>query len=59
MREPFDFSHFIALPRLSGLRLSPDGSRLVVAVATLGPDGKDLRTALWQVDPSGTRPRAG
>ena len=53
MTEPFDFDHFIALPRLSGLRLSPDGSRLVVAVATLGPDGKDLRTALWQVDPAG------
>jgi dipeptidyl aminopeptidase/acylaminoacyl peptidase len=53
MSEPFDFDHFIALPRLSGLRLSPDGSRLVVAVATLGPDSKELRTALWQVDPSG------
>ncbi|MEA2578659.1 MAG: hypothetical protein QOD78_2247 [Chloroflexota bacterium] len=53
MSEPFDFDHFVALPRLSGLRLSPDGSRLVVAVATPGPDGKDLRTALWQVDPSG------
>ena len=53
MTEPFDFDHFIALPRLSGLRLSPDGSRLVVAVATLGPDGKELRTALWQVDPAG------
>ena len=53
MSEPFDFDHFVVLPRLSGLRLSPDGSRLVVAVATPGPDGKDLRTALWQVDPSG------
>ena len=53
MPDPFDFDHFIALPRLSGLRLSPDGSRLVVAVATPGPDGKDLRTALWQVDPAG------
>jgi dipeptidyl aminopeptidase/acylaminoacyl peptidase len=53
MTEPFDFDHFVALPRLSGLRLAPDGSRLVVAVATPGPDGKDLRTALWQVDPSG------
>ncbi len=54
MSEPFDFDHFVALPRLSGLRLSPDGSRLVVAVATPGPDGKELRTALWQVDPGGT-----
>ena len=53
MSEPFDFDHFIALPRLSGLRLSPDGSRLVVAVATLAPDGKELRSSLWQVDPAG------
>ena len=48
-----DFDHFVALPRLSGLRLSPDGSRLVVAVATPAPDGKKLRTALWQLDPEG------
>ncbi len=58
MTEPFDFDHFVALPRLSGLRLSPDGARLVVSVATPGPDGKELRTALWHVDPSGdTTPR--
>ena len=53
MTDPFDFDHFVALPRLSGLRLSPDGSRLVVAVATPGPDGKELRSALWHVDPAG------
>ena len=53
MTDPFDFDHFVALPRLSGMRLSPDGSRLVVAVATPGPDGKELRSALWQVDPAG------
>ncbi|HYH92257.1 MAG TPA: hypothetical protein VD763_03775, partial [Candidatus Saccharimonadales bacterium] len=53
MSDPFDFDHFVALPRLSGLRLSPDGSRLVVAVATPAPDGKKLRTALWSVDPEG------
>ena len=56
MTEPFDFDRFVALPRLSGLQSSPDGSRLVVAVATPGPDGKDLRSALWQVDPSGETP---
>ena len=53
MSDPFDFDHFIDLPRLSGLHLAPDGSRLVVAVATLAPDGKKLRTALWTVDPAG------
>ena len=54
MSDPFDLDHFQALPRLSGLRLAPDGGRLVVSVASLSPDRKKLRTALWQVDPSGT-----
>jgi dipeptidyl aminopeptidase/acylaminoacyl peptidase len=53
MNDPFDFDHFVALPRLSGLHLSPDGGRLVVAVATPAPDGKSLRNALWSVDPAG------
>jgi dipeptidyl aminopeptidase/acylaminoacyl peptidase len=56
MSEPFDFDQFLALPRLSALRLSPDGRRLVVAVATPAPDGKKMRTALWSVDPSGDAP---
>ena len=53
MTDPFDFDHFLALPRLSGLRLSPDGRRLVVTVGTPAPDGKSMRTALWSVDPAG------
>lgn len=53
MHDRFDFDHFVALPRLSGLRLSPDGLRLVVAVATPAPDGKSFRTALWYLDPDG------
>jgi dipeptidyl aminopeptidase/acylaminoacyl peptidase len=53
MSEPFTFDRFLALPRLSALKLSPDGKRLVVAVSRLGPEGKEMKTALWQVDPSG------
>jgi dipeptidyl aminopeptidase/acylaminoacyl peptidase len=56
MPEPFDLDHFLALPRLSGLRLSPDGRRLVVGVSTLAPDGKRRRTTIWQVDPAGSAP---
>jgi dipeptidyl aminopeptidase/acylaminoacyl peptidase len=56
MTDPFDLDHFLGLPRLSGLRLSPDGRRLVVAVATPAPDGKKFRTALWAVDPAGDTP---
>ena len=45
-------------PRLSGLTVAPDGSLLVVGVATPAPDGSRYRTALWAVDPSGsTAPR--
>src|SRR5438876_5797441 len=58
MTDPFDFDHFVALPRLSDLRLSPEGHRLVVAVATVAPDGTRMRTALWAVDPAGkAKPR--
>ena len=51
-----DLSAFQALPRTSGLALSPDGARLVTTVAA--PDGKGVRfvSALWEVDPSGTAP---
>ena len=45
--------HYLSLPRCSTLAISPDGSRLVTVVATVAPDGKKFRTALWQVDPTG------
>jgi len=58
MSEPFTFDRFLALPRLSALKLSPDGNRLVAAVGRLGPEGKDIKTALWQVDLGGAaKPR--
>jgi dipeptidyl aminopeptidase/acylaminoacyl peptidase len=56
MSEPLSFDRFINAPRLSGLRLSPDGRRLVVAVARLDSEGKQFRTAIWQVDPAGSEP---
>ncbi len=43
----------MAAPRLSGLALSADGTRLVTSVATLSPDRTSWRTALWEVDPHG------
>ena len=55
--DPFhDLDGYVALPRLGGLLMSPDGSRLVVGVATLDPKRAGYRTALWEVDPEGTRP---
>nr|WP_246405627.1 S9 family peptidase [Modestobacter versicolor] len=46
---------FVALPRLGGLALSPDGTRLVTSVATLDAEGKKWQSALWEVDPAGQR----
>lgn len=55
--SPFDdLQSFVALPRLAGLALSPDGSRLVTTVASLDRDRTAWRPALWEVDPSGEAP---
>ncbi|MGI4896541.1 MAG: hypothetical protein ACRYF3_15655, partial [Janthinobacterium lividum] len=54
---PFaDLDAFVGLPRIAGLALSPDGSRLVTTVTTLTPDRTRWRGALWEVDPNGQRP---
>ncbi|MFI5292672.1 MAG: alpha/beta fold hydrolase, partial [Candidatus Limnocylindrales bacterium] len=53
MPDPFDLDHFLAIPRLSGLSASADGSRLAVSVSTLGPDGNDFRSSIWGLDPDG------
>jgi len=58
MSEPFTFDRFMALPRLTALKLSPDGKGLVVAVSRPDSEGKKMKTALWQVDPAGrAKPR--
>ncbi|KQS71365.1 peptidase S9 [Modestobacter sp. Leaf380] len=46
---------FVALPRLGGLALSADGTRLVTSVSTLAPDRKTWQSALWEIDPTGAR----
>ena len=51
-----DLDAYQKLPRVSGLILSPDGSRLVTAVAELDPKGVRFRSALWEIDPAGERP---
>ena len=57
---PFhDLDAYVALPRGGGLVLSPDGTRLVTAVATLNPKRTKYVTALWEVDPTGERPANG
>jgi dipeptidyl aminopeptidase/acylaminoacyl peptidase len=54
---PFhDLDAYNAVPRVSGLALSPDGSRLVASVQSLDPEATAWRTALWEVDPTGQAP---
>ncbi|WP_028270339.1 S9 family peptidase [Arthrobacter sp. UNC362MFTsu5.1] len=53
---PFhDIDHYLAIPRVSGLALSPDGKRLVTTVATLNSKGTEYVTALWELDPAGEK----
>ncbi len=55
--DPYtDLAAFQALPRTSGLQLSPDGTRLVTIVARLDPDGVRFVNALWEIDPVGQAP---
>ncbi|MEO5965870.1 MAG: alpha/beta fold hydrolase, partial [Candidatus Limnocylindrales bacterium] len=56
MSDQFTIETMLRLPRLSALRLSPDGTRLAVAVSGVAPDGKKMATALWQVDPEDCQP---
>ncbi|XAS72420.1 alpha/beta fold hydrolase [Micrococcaceae bacterium Sec5.1] len=45
--------HYLSIPRVSGLTLSPDGKRLVTTVSTLNGKGTEYVTALWEIDPTG------
>src|SRR6266852_40101 len=56
--SPFhDLGDFVALPRVSALRLAPDGTWLAAAVQTLSPDKKKYLTSLWRIDTRGGPPR--
>ena len=58
MTDAFDFDAYLRLPRLSGLRVSPDGKRLIVAVGRPSPEGTKMHTSLWELDATGDdRPR--
>lgn len=51
---PFhDLDDFVAIPRLTGLVLSPDGGRLVASVEQPAPGGDRYQSALWEIDPAG------
>jgi dipeptidyl aminopeptidase/acylaminoacyl peptidase len=48
-----DLGDYVAIPALTALQLSPDGSWLAAAVQTLSPDPKKFVTSLWRIDTSG------
>ncbi|WP_343243923.1 alpha/beta fold hydrolase [Streptomyces sp. SID13726] len=45
----------VAQPRLTGLTLAPDGTRMVASVQTLDAEGVGYVSQLWELDPSGAR----
>src|ERR1700728_1501530 len=47
---------YLALPRVSGLAVSADGSRVVTTVAGLNDKRTEHIGAVWEVDPAGERP---
>jgi dipeptidyl aminopeptidase/acylaminoacyl peptidase len=47
---------YLALPRVSGLVVSADGSRVVTTVAELNDQRTDYVSAIWEVDPTGEKP---
>ncbi|SHF51948.1 Dipeptidyl aminopeptidase/acylaminoacyl peptidase [Jatrophihabitans endophyticus] len=55
--DPFgDLAAFAALPRLTGLALSPDGGRLVATVSQPDADGARYTAALWEIPLAGGDP---
>ncbi|MFI5511169.1 alpha/beta fold hydrolase [Mycobacterium sp. NPDC051804] len=59
MTEPTPFNDldaYIALPRVSGLAVSADGSRVVTTVAELNEKRTEYVSAVWEIDPAGVQP---
>jgi dipeptidyl aminopeptidase/acylaminoacyl peptidase len=58
MLTPFkDLDDYLAIPRVTGLRLSPDGTWLAASVATVSADRKQMLSSIWRIDPAGGPPR--
>ena len=51
-----NLDHYLGLPRVSGLAVSADGSRMVTTVAELNDKRTEYISAIWEVDPTGVRP---
>jgi len=51
---PFEDLHsYVSIPRVTGLRLSPDGTWLAATVQQPDPDGTKYRTSIWRIPTAG------
>ncbi len=51
---PFEDLHqYVSIPRVTGLRLSPDGTWLAATVQQPDPDGTKFSTAIWRIPADG------
>ncbi|MHA3020571.1 alpha/beta fold hydrolase [Mycobacterium sp. BMJ-28] len=56
-RQAFgDLDKYLELPRVAGLAVSPDGTRLVTSISEINDDHTEFVTAIWELDPAGQRP---
>ena len=54
---PFDsLDDYLALPRVAGLAVSADGSRVVTSIAELNEKRTEYVSAVWELDPAGRDP---
>lgn len=51
-----DLDDYLALARVTGLVMSPDGTRLVMTQSTLDDTATAFAGALWEIDPAGLEP---
>lgn len=51
-----NLDHYLALPRVNDLTLSPNGKQLVTTVSLLNADGTEYVNQLFAIDPAGQSP---
>jgi dipeptidyl aminopeptidase/acylaminoacyl peptidase len=52
-----NLSNYVAIPRVTGLRLSPDGSWLAAAVQTIGGEPDKYLSSIWRIATAGPQDR--
>ena len=51
-----DLTEYVAIPAVTSLRLSPDGSWLAAAVQCIGPEPSKFGTSIWRINTAGGQP---